>query len=135
MINPYRPPRIYDNAESDMDIFWSPPVFILFSVLYAGSGILLGIHGVGEAVKVFVSFTLSIAVVIAYWLVLILVYGYGRKDEDVSCLKPIRWLRRLFNRPPKDWSSYHLPTCGTEYRGCDPECPKNVWETKRKWIG
>lgn len=26
---------------------------------------------------------------------------------------------------PRPW---HLPTCGTEYRGCDPQCPARLWD-------
>jgi hypothetical protein len=47
----------------------------------------------------------------------------------------VKWLRRLFNRPPKDWWTYHLKTCGTQYRGCDPNCPKNIYEETGKWVG
>lgn len=43
-------------------------------------------------------------------------------------------IRRYLNIPPKNWHEYHLSTCGTEYRGCDPKCPKNVWEEEGKWI-
>jgi hypothetical protein len=47
----------------------------------------------------------------------------------------IRWIRRKLNKPPKDWWTYHLKTCGTQYRGCDPKCPKEVWENTGKWTG
>ena len=37
--------------------------------------------------------------------------------------------------PPANWWEYHLPSCGTEYRGCDPACPKDVYERTGKWTG
>ena len=46
----------------------------------------------------------------------------------------VRWFRRLLNKPPKNWHDYHLPSCGTKYRGCDPKCPKEVFEETGKWI-
>lgn len=37
--------------------------------------------------------------------------------------------------PPENWWCHHLSTCGTMYRGCDPKCPKEVWEETGKWTG
>lgn len=34
---------------------------------------------------------------------------------------------------PKDWWLYHLETCGTKYRGCDPNCPKRIYEETGVW--
>lgn len=36
---------------------------------------------------------------------------------------------------PEDWSSYHHEECGTMYRGCSPDCPKDIYESTGKWVG
>ena len=36
---------------------------------------------------------------------------------------------------PVDYWNYHHPDCGTRYRGCAPECPKDVFERTGEWIG
>jgi hypothetical protein len=36
---------------------------------------------------------------------------------------------------PKKWSDCHSHECGTAYRGCAPNCPKDVWERTGLWIG
>ena len=36
--------------------------------------------------------------------------------------------------PPQYWR-FHHKGCGTEYRGCHPECPKHVYELTGKWTG
>lgn len=28
------------------------------------------------------------------------------------------------------WYENHLSTCGTSFRGCDPNCPKEIMENK-----
>jgi len=35
----------------------------------------------------------------------------------------------------RDWYTYHDKDCGTKYRGCSPQCPKDIYEKPRKWIG
>lgn len=47
----------------------------------------------------------------------------------------IRFLRRLFNKPPENWWHYHTKDCGTNYRGCSPDCPKDIYERTGKWRG
>jgi hypothetical protein len=47
----------------------------------------------------------------------------------------VKWYRRRFNKPPKNWWHYHVKECGTQYRGCAPHCPKNIWEEEGRWIG
>ena len=47
----------------------------------------------------------------------------------------IRFLRRLFNKPPENWWHYHTKDCGTKYRGCSPDCPKDIYEITGKWTG
>jgi len=37
--------------------------------------------------------------------------------------------------PPDDWYRYHASGCGTRYRGCAPDCPKDTWERTGVWIG
>ena len=52
-----------------------------------------------------------------------------------------RILRRILRRvgfrpsPPKDWWEYHSMDCGTKYRGCAPECPKDIYENTGEWKG
>lgn len=36
---------------------------------------------------------------------------------------------------PLEWWQYHHCDCGTRYRGCSPECPKDVFERTGLWIG
>jgi len=36
---------------------------------------------------------------------------------------------------PRNWTDYHHKNCDTLHRGCDPECPKDVYETTSKWTG
>lgn len=36
---------------------------------------------------------------------------------------------------PRDWSRFHSRRCGTEFRGCAPECPKDVYERTDEWTG
>jgi hypothetical protein len=38
-------------------------------------------------------------------------------------------------RLPPTWWFYHAPGCGTAYRGCAPECPKDHYEQTGEWIG
>jgi hypothetical protein len=45
----------------------------------------------------------------------------------------IRFLRRLFNKPPENWWHYHTKDCGTKYRGCSPDCPKDIYERTGEW--
>jgi hypothetical protein len=42
----------------------------------------------------------------------------------------IRAVRGVMADPHNDpeWYTRHLPTCGTSFRGCDPECPKELAE-------
>jgi hypothetical protein len=47
----------------------------------------------------------------------------------------VKYLRRKFNKPPKNWWQYHTGDCGTKYRGCSPDCPKNIYEITGKWKG
>jgi len=37
--------------------------------------------------------------------------------------------------PPPAWWRFHHADCGIAYRGCSPECPKDVYEKTGKWIG
>lgn len=34
---------------------------------------------------------------------------------------------------PPDWHSWHSKACGTQYRGCAPDCPSAVYEHTGKW--
>lgn len=34
---------------------------------------------------------------------------------------------------PADWHLHHSPGCGTNYRGCAPECPKDIYERTGEW--
>lgn len=36
---------------------------------------------------------------------------------------------------PKDYYVYHAKGCGTEYRGCAPDCPKDIYERTGEWTG
>lgn len=36
---------------------------------------------------------------------------------------------------PRKYWLYHTKNCGTKFRGCDPVCPKDVYEKTGKWIG
>lgn len=54
-------------------------------------------------------------------------------DTDKWCI--VKWLRRKFNKPPKNWWEHHTKDCGTMYRGCSPDCPKNIYEETGKWRG
>jgi hypothetical protein len=47
----------------------------------------------------------------------------------------VKCLRRKFNKPPKNWWHYHTKDCGTKYRGCSPDCPKDIYEETGKWKG
>jgi len=38
-------------------------------------------------------------------------------------------------KPPKDWEQYHSPRCGSYFRGCAPECPKDIYEKTGVWTG
>lgn len=42
---------------------------------------------------------------------------------------------RFKKKPPKDWWTYHTKDCGTKYRGCSPDCPKNIYEETGEWRG
>jgi hypothetical protein len=37
--------------------------------------------------------------------------------------------------PHRPWHHKHLLTCGTEYRGCAPDCPKDMYEQAQYWKG
>jgi len=39
------------------------------------------------------------------------------------------------DKAPRDYWVYHSPECGTKYRGCAPDCPKEVFEKTGKWTG
>lgn len=46
----------------------------------------------------------------------------------------VKFYRRLFNKPPKNWWRYHHKNCGSMYRGCDPiNCVKDIYEETGKW--
>jgi hypothetical protein len=47
----------------------------------------------------------------------------------------IKLIRSTLNKPPKDWWLYHSEDCGTKYRGCAPDCPKDIWEREKRWVG
>lgn len=36
---------------------------------------------------------------------------------------------------PENWYTYHSVDCGTRYRGCAPDCPKDIWERTGVWTG
>lgn len=36
---------------------------------------------------------------------------------------------------PNDWHMHHKKECGTKYRGCAPDCPKDVYEKTGIWTG
>lgn len=36
---------------------------------------------------------------------------------------------------PREWWEYHHRHCGTCYRGCAPDCPKDMFERTGEWIG
>lgn len=38
-------------------------------------------------------------------------------------------------KAPSTWWKHHSPDCGTKYRGCAPDCPKNHYEETGEWIG
>jgi len=38
-------------------------------------------------------------------------------------------------RIPKEWWHYHSRECGTKYRGCAPDCPKDIYERTGRWTG
>lgn len=42
---------------------------------------------------------------------------------------------RLKKKPPENWWTYHTKDCGTMYRGCSPDCPKNIYEETGEWRG
>ena len=53
-----------------------------------------------------------------------------------SILFPLYMITRSrSNKPPKNWWMYHTKDCGTKYRGCSPDCPKDSYETTGKWTG
>ena len=41
--------------------------------------------------------------------------------------------RSRSNKPPKNWWQYHTRDCGTKYRGCSPDCPKDIYERTGEW--
>jgi hypothetical protein len=36
---------------------------------------------------------------------------------------------------PEGYWRFHHPGCGTEYRGCHPDCPKDIYERTGVWTG
>jgi hypothetical protein len=44
-------------------------------------------------------------------------------------------IRSRSNKPPKNWWMYHTKDCGTKYRGCSPDCPKDIYERTGEWRG
>lgn len=36
---------------------------------------------------------------------------------------------------PPNWWEFHSDDCGTAYRGCAPDCPKDRYERTGKWDG
>jgi len=52
-----------------------------------------------------------------------IVYFGGCESVDVSRLQ--MWYPLAMK-----WWQNHLPTCGTAYRGCDPQCPKELEEQR-----
>lgn len=36
-------------------------------------------------------------------------------------------------QPPENWWTYHTKDCGTKYRGCSPDCPKDIYERTGEW--
>lgn len=67
--------------------------------------------------------------------IVVLTLGNSLAVLSLTRYCPGRWLRRRLNRPPHNWYDYHSSECGTSYRGCAPDCPKDTWERERRWIG
>lgn len=36
---------------------------------------------------------------------------------------------------PSDYCNFHSKDCGTKFRGCAPDCPKDIYERTGRWIG
>ena len=36
---------------------------------------------------------------------------------------------------PREYWRFHARGCGTDYRGCAPDCPKDIYERTGKWTG
>lgn len=39
------------------------------------------------------------------------------------------------DKAPRDYWRFHHKGCGTEYRGCHPDCPKDIYERTGVWTG
>ncbi len=50
--------------------------------------------------------------------------GIQRWPADI---RPVRGVAADPHSDP-EWHTRHLPTCSTSFRGCDPECPKELAE-------
>lgn len=48
-------------------------------------------------------------------------------------LNKIRKVFGLKLKAPKNWANYHHEGCGVNYRGCHPNCPKDVYERTGEW--
>lgn len=57
----------------------------------------------------------------------------------IACLTKIFQLPYIVvtfkKKPPENWWHYHTKDCGTKYRGCSPDCPKDIYERTGEWRG
>ena len=63
-------------------------------------------------------------------------YSPEQMEYAKACLKSLgNFLKGVVLREPLPWYAIHTEECGTMYRGCSPDCPKDIWERTGVWIG
>ena len=57
-----------------------------------------------------------------------------QKQDKFNTEKLMGLMAGYFKRqPPENWWTYHTKDCGTKYRGCSPDCPKDIYERTGEW--
>lgn len=52
-----------------------------------------------------------------------------------GCLESLQTFLKRIQITTLYWHCCHSPDCGTKYRDCAPDCPKDVWERTGVWTG
>ena len=56
--------------------------------------------------------------------------GLAERDQ---CIIAEILKKKVLEGPPENFWHYHSADCGTKYRGCAPDCPKDIYERTGKW--
>jgi hypothetical protein len=70
---------------------------------------------------------------ILYLIIGVSLLGIGGYVFDGLIDSLVKMVVRFKKKPPEDWWTYHTKDCGTKYRGCSPDCPKDIYERTGEW--